>query len=87
MNKKLLEKIDVDVFTKKADQVAKKYNLSDEEAEQYLLNLGPKKMINLGLFDQNVSWRAGYTKPTIEKRKVNNRKKNKNARKSRRKNR
>ena len=51
-------------------------------------NIGPKQLYNMEAFlDMSGGWRAGYTKPTIEARKKQNRMKNKSARKSRKINR
>lgn len=88
MNKeKLLNKIDLNEFTKLTNQIAKTYNISEEEAEEYAIKLGPKKLKQLNTFEDPNGWRAGYTKKTMGKRKSENRKKNKLARKARKGNR
>jgi len=87
MNNKLVNRLDLNEFTKLVDNVKKQYNISDEEAEKYVISLGPKKLKKLNTFEDPNGWRAGYTKPTVMKKKLNNKKKNKEARKARRKNR
>lgn len=87
MNQKLVNRLSLDEFTKLTDKVAKHYNISDEEAEKYVLSLGPQKLKNMGVLENNHGWRDGFTKQTIEKRKAHKRKKNKMAKKSRRANR
>lgn len=87
MNNKLIDKIDLDEFQGATKAVAEHYNISEEEAEQYIMSWGPKKLKRTGILDAAASWREGYTKPTIEKRKSQRRKKNKVARKSRKANR
>lgn len=52
----------------------------------YILSLPPKKIFKMGLAVDPDGWRAGYTKPTLEKRKQERRKKNKSARTARREN-
>lgn len=52
----------------------------------YLMALGPKKQFKLGI-TYGIGWRAGITKPTIQARKEERRKKNKAARISRKNNR
>ena len=84
---KLLGKIDLDTFIKKTENIKKTHNLSEEDAEKFLMDLGPKKLKSIGCLENDISWRAGYTKPTIAKRRSTNRKKNKLARIARRKNR
>lgn len=87
MNKKIVDKVDEDGFIEAIDKVSKKYNISDEEAGQYLLSLGPKKLTKMGLMENAKSWRVGYTKPDISSRKAKNRKKNKMSKEAKRKNR
>lgn len=52
----------------------------------YILSLPPKKIFKMNLAVDPSGWRAGYTKPTLEKRKQERRKKNKAARIARRSN-
>ena len=82
-----MKKIDENNFKEVVEKVRGKYNIGEEEAIKYIFSLGPKKMSRMELFEEVKSWRAGYTKPTIEARKANNRKKEKNRRKASRRNR
>ncbi len=84
---KLLNKIDLNEFIKLTNSIAKQYNISEEEAEEYALKLGPKKLKALNAFEDPNGWRAGFTKKTIGKRKSENNKKKKMAKESRKRNR
>lgn len=87
MDNRLINKIDLDEFQKATKSVKEHYNISEEEAEQYIMKQGPKMLKRAGLLDNTESWKAGYTKPPTSKKINERRKKNKQARKSRRKNR
>lgn len=87
MNNKLIDKIDLDEFEKATKAVKEHYNISEEEAEQYIMQWGPKDMKRVGLLDPESSWREGFTKKSLQRRVENRRKKNKQAKKARRKNR
>ena len=87
MNKKIVDRVDENNFLEAIDKVSKEYNISDEEAGQYLFSLGPKKLTRMGLMENRKSWREGYTKQDISSRKAKNRKKNKMSKESKRKNR
>lgn len=87
MDSKLMEKIDLEEFQGATKAVAEHYNISEEEAEKYIMTWGPKALKRTGILDAGSSWREGYTKPTMEKRKSQRRKKNKMARKARKANR
>ena len=65
------------------EKIKKEYNISDDEALKYLLKHGPKQLFKMNMFNDKGGWRAGYTKPTLEARKTERRKKNKLARKAR----
>ncbi|MFW6014994.1 MAG: hypothetical protein ACOCRK_00995 [bacterium] len=85
MNNKILDKIDLDAFTEKSDMIKKTYNISDEEAGQYLLSFGPKRLSKIGVLEDRFGWREGFTKKSLMKRKENRRKKNKETRKMKQK--
>lgn len=87
MNNKLINKLDLDGFSELTKKIVEQYNITEEEAEEYALKLGPKKLRSLGALETSSGWRENFTKPTLEKRKQNNRKKNKQARKARKLNR
>lgn len=87
MDEKLTNRLDLDEFTKITNKVAKQYNISDEEAEEYVMSLGPKSLSRMGVLDGRHGWRDGYTKASVGKKKAHRRKKNKMARQSRRANR
>lgn len=57
----------------------------NDQMYAYALMMGPKKLHRSKLGDSEQGWREGYTKPTIEQRKAERRKKNKAARKARQK--
>lgn len=54
----------------------------DETQLVALVQMGPKFAANHNFLDGE-GWRAGYTKPSLEERRLRNRKKNKAARKAR----
>lgn len=87
MDSNLINKIDLDEFQKATKAVKEHYNITEEEAEQYIMQWGPKAMKRVGLLEKGESWKAGYTKPPTSKKVNERRKKNKQARKSRKKNR
>lgn len=87
MDNKIVDRLDLEEFTNVTNMVAKHYNISEEEAEEYVMSFGPKKLKRMGVLEADKGWRDGYTKQTIEKRKETRRKKNKMARKARRANR
>jgi len=82
MDQKLLNNINYDKFVETTDTIKKNYNISEQEAEEYLISLGPKKLTKLGVLDNSFSWRDGYTKKSVDKRVKERRKKNKMAQKS-----
>lgn len=79
--------IDREQMDKAKKNVSERFNIEESQAEDYLKQHGPKRLMKMGLLEDKFSWRAGFTKPTIESRKAKNRKKNKLARKARRANR
>lgn len=87
MDNRLLGKIDLDEFHEAIKAVAEHYNISEEEAENYIMKWGPKALKRIGILDAGSSWREGYTKPTVEKRKSQRRKKDKIVRKAKKANR
>lgn len=86
MDSKLVNRLDLDAFTEVTNKISKDYNVSEEEAEGYIMALGPKKLKKMGILE-GTGWRDGYTKQSIQKRKEGRRKKNKEAKKAKRKNR
>jgi len=77
----------VDSLNKDFDKLSKdeKDKFSEEALKDYFLNLNKKEKYKKGLL--NEGYRPGFTKPTIESRKKDRRKKNKQSRLSRRSNR
>lgn len=87
MDNKIVERADENNFLEAIEKVSKDYNISEEDAGQYLMSLGPKKLTQMGLMSNGRSWREGYTKPDIQTKKNKNKKKNKMAKKARKANR
>lgn len=81
----IIDKIDYDAFEKATKKIKERYNISEPEAEKYLMSLGPKALKNMRIFSNIHEWREGHTKQTIVKRKSERRKKNKISRQTRRK--
>jgi len=83
----LMEKIDLEKLQEVTKSVMSHYNITEEEAEQYIMKWGPKRMKKMGVLDNSESWKAGFTKQPTEKKIKERRKKNKQAKKSRKNNR
>ena len=66
----IMDKLDLNAFTEFSNSVAKKYNISEEEADDFVLKLGPKKLKRLGIFEASQGWREDLTKSSVEKRKI-----------------
>lgn len=77
-----------DDFTDEIKQgIVLRNEIKRDNAIAQLKSMSPKRLFLLGLDEEADGWRQGYTKPTIEKRKSANRKKNKQAKQARRINR
>ena len=77
-------KISIEEFNTVKTRLETERNITSEQATQFLIKLGPKKLFKMGLLDRN-GWREGVTKSSIEDRKLKNRKKNKASKKSKQK--
>lgn len=78
-------KILVEDFNKMKTKLMEERNISSEDATQFIMKLGPKRLFKMGILEMH-GWRESFTKTPIETRKERNRRKNKQARKSRRAN-
>lgn len=48
-DEKLLNRIDPEAFAQVSKKIAEVYNISEEEADDYLMKFGPKKMRRMGI--------------------------------------
>lgn len=87
MSNKIVNKLDLDGFSELTRKIIDQYNVTEEEAEEYALKLGPKKLRSLGALENSYEWRENFTKSPIKKKRKHNRKKNKMSKNSRKANR
>lgn len=73
----ITDKIDIDKYENKVKEIMNNHNISRSQAEDIILKAGPKKLYKAGMLNTE-GWKVGFTKPSLEKRKKQRRKKNKN---------
>ena len=75
---------DTDLKDDDIEAIKNKYKYQSNQKIAQLLEIGPKRLFNLGMAFEADGWRTGYTKAPIKNRVAPRRAKNKQARKTRR---
>lgn len=72
----ITDKIDSKKFEQKVKEISETQETSEVDVEEFLLNLGPKKLYKMGLLEGE-GWKEGYTKKSLKKKKAERKRKKK----------